>query len=232
MGVAIGFGVLWVGVILLLFRADLISLSLKNVLISWPLLLAYLGVLGLMSRQAFGGVILLVVGIIFLLLRISNNFPGILPDFLANIDYYLWPIIIITVGLLIMFLFGKKNSLLNEEHNGHTINSNKTAFLSGYKSSFQGKVFEGASYKSILSGMTIDLRGALVKGNEVWIDVNIILGGIELLLPVNCAIDNRTNCVLGGLEDKRRGNTGSLPAQEFTLIITGSILLGGLEVNN
>ena len=229
MGVAIGIGVLWVGVILLLFRAGVISGDLSSVLVSWPLLLTYLGVLGLMSRQVFGGAILTVIGVIFLLLRIGHYFPGILPDFLANIDYYLWPIIIMTIGVLLIFFF-RKNKNNFTQIDGHT-SEYKSAFLSGYKSSFQGKMFEGASYKSILSGITVDLRGALVKGDQVTIDVNIILGGIELHLPSNCAVVNQTNGILGGVEDKRIPSTG-LPSQDFTLVITGSILLGGLEINN
>lgn len=232
-GVVFGLAVIWVGLVLLLTRMGIISSPLRRVLISWPLLLTYIGIIGVIGRQKLGGLVLLIVGLTFLTLRINGSFPGFIPNYLSNVNEFLWPILIIVVGLMVIYSsvhsFNKQKGDTNSKGiDGKYYNS---VFMSGFNENFKGREFNGATYRSTLGGMNIDLRGALVKNNVVYIDVTILLGGIELILPTNCSVDNRTNCILAGVEDKRRVVHQS-EVSEFTLVISGSVILGGLEIKN
>lgn len=228
--IAIGIAFLWVGMVMLLNRMDIIPYTLKKILISWPILLTYIGLIGLFRKEKVGGLIMTIIGLVFLFLRIGNTYPGLIPSHFLNIDLYFWPLVIILIGFIFIFYFGISQSdsaTMNKDGNQYV----KSSFMSEYSENYDGKIFEGGSFKSTLSSTTIDLRGALVKSDTIYIDLSVFLAGVDLYIPNNCTIEDRTKVLLGEVDDKRRGTDSSL-LKEFKLIITGSIILGGVEIRN
>ena len=60
-----------------------------------------------------------------------------------------------------------------------------------------------------------------------------IFGGVELRIPVGWQIAFRGAPIFGGIEDKTRNARVDDPAcPPKTLVITGAVIFGGLEIKN
>lgn len=215
---------------MLLNRMYIVPYSLKKILISWPILLTYIGFISLFRKDKLGGLIVTIIGLVFLFLRIGNTYPELIPNHFLNLDLFFWPLIIIFIGFIFIFYFGlnqSSNSSINKDGHQYV----KSSFRSDYNENYKGKIFEGGVLKSTLSSMTIDLRGALVKSDIIYLDLSVFLSGVDLYIPSNCTIEDRTKSLLGAVDDKRIQRDLS-SQKEFRLIITGSIILGGVEIKN
>lgn len=83
----------------------------------------------------------------------------------------------------------------------------------------------------IFGGAELDLRNAIVDQEEVYLDVFILMGGLELLLPMDCEVMDEVNCFMGGTESKRRNHSTSDSGKKWRLVLTGSTTMGGVEIN-
>src|SRR5699024_1510659 len=101
-------GRIWIGLLFLLFgfgfllhQADIINLP---QLFSnwWPLLLIIIGMIQLLNRRhssGSSGFLLLIIGLLFLL----NQWLDL------NVTAYIWPLIFIIIGVVIIFTRGKRD---------------------------------------------------------------------------------------------------------------------------
>jgi predicted membrane protein len=81
----------------------------------------------------------------------------------------------------------------------------------------------------MMGGVELDLRGAVMAGNEARISVTAFMGGIEIRIPQAWSLDVRISPFMGGVEDKTfQPQTPGAPV----LILTGSVFMGGVEVSN
>jgi hypothetical protein len=89
--------------------------------------------------------------------------------------------------------------------------------------------FKGGSAMAVFGGCEIDLRHAtLPDGGAAVIDVFAMFGGIEIKVPDDWLVVNRGNAFLGGFENKAR----PLPGSQKRLVVTGTAIMGGVEVKN
>jgi predicted membrane protein len=154
----------------------------------------------------------------------------------------LWPIIPIVFGLRILFRpFLKSNTktctktIIHHKHgsnwkNDSFVNDNNLSIsllLSGGKYVCTGKNFTGGNISLTLAGCEIDLTKVETSHDEIFIDVNLMLGGIEMWIPDNWSVSFDGTPVLGSFDNK----TNPLNPTK-RLIIRGSLTLAGLEVRN
>ena len=80
----------------------------------------------------------------------------------------------------------------------------------------------------------MDLSRAGTKLDEVVIEANALLGGVELRVPPDWDVVVRGMGILGGYEDGTRPpvNVGTAGVKRPRLIVTGQALLGGVNVQN
>jgi predicted membrane protein len=106
---------------------------------------------------------------------------------------------------------------------------NMTAVLGGAKAVSHATDFRGGQAMATLGGCEIDLRHAsMPEGGEAIIDTFAFWGGIEIKVPEDWQIVNRGSAFLGGFEDKTR----PVPGATKRLILTGTAIMGGVEVKN
>jgi predicted membrane protein len=106
---------------------------------------------------------------------------------------------------------------------------NMTAILGGAKAVSHATDFHGGQAVATLGGCEIDLRHAsIAEGSEAIIDTFAFWGGIEIKVPEDWQVVNRGNAFLGGFEDKTR----PIPGATKRLIVTGTAIMGGVEVKN
>ncbi len=103
-----------------------------------------------------------------------------------------------------------------------------TAVFGGVKRTVVSKNFLGGEITSIFGGAEVDLTHADIRG-VVKIDATNILGGTKLLVPSNWDVQSEMVAIFGGVEDKRRIQPDLIDRSK-RLILTGTCLLGGLEI--
>ena len=101
-GIFIGLIMILAGAILIFTNVGWISWEARRILLSWQMLLIVIGLVSLVRKQVTSGVILLVIGTIFLLPRIGalDIFPGM--EWFTKLNWgNLWPLFLVAVGILI-----------------------------------------------------------------------------------------------------------------------------------
>jgi hypothetical protein len=89
--------------------------------------------------------------------------------------------------------------------------------------------FKGGSAMAVFGGCEIDLRHAVLpEGGAAIVDVFAMFGGIEIRVPDDWQVVNRGNAILGAFENKSR----PLPGSSRRLVVTGTAIMGGVEVKN
>lgn len=94
--------------------------------------------------------------------------------------------------------------------------------------SFAGEKFEGADVKTSFGGLKLDLNGADIA-DGAFIDLNVGFAGVTIVVPEGLSVRIAVSSGFGGVQDNRRNKvTTGTP----TLIITGKVGFGGVEIRN
>lgn len=225
-------GKLVFGVILallgLLFTLDNFGLlEIQHVERLWPVALIALGGASLAQRwrtRPFGGLLLVGLGVLFLL----RNYR-IIHISLAN----LFPLVLVVIGLRIAFgaLSGRTPaSGLAEEPGGADAWLRGFVAFGGLDRRITSQRFQGGDLGAFCGGWQIDLSKAKLAGKEARLDVFAWWGGGEIRIPEEWNVVVKVLPVLGGTGDKSRHPA---PGTETgTLIVTGTVVMGGVEIKN
>lgn len=228
MGKALG------GIILLTVGAVLMARQLGVVfpdwLFSWPVLVIVIGIY-VGARHMFrnpGWIIMVAVGSVFLLDTIYTD---------INITTFFWPLFIMAAGLF-MIVKPRRRHYHNadewEQAHVETENINDdridtVSIFGGVKKNILSKNFKGGEITCVMGGAEINLSQADIQGRVV-LEVTQVLGGTKLIIPSNWDVQPEMVAVLGGIEDKRKVQTGDVA--DKLLIIRGTSVLGGIEIKS
>jgi predicted membrane protein len=103
------------------------------------------------------------------------------------------------------------------------------AVMSGTELRPVSRPFRGADLSAVMAGVKLDLTGARMEGDSATIDVFAFWGGMEIFVPPDWTVSSKVATLMGGFVDKRRP-TSTVPTK--TLVITGFIVMSGIEVKN
>ncbi|KAB2924105.1 MAG: cell wall-active antibiotics response protein [Bacteroidetes bacterium] len=225
----LGLLIIAVGVLFMLDNLGLFYAG--DLLRYWPALLVVWGLTKVTQApgtpgQVFGW-ILIAVGSLMVLDRMNV------------IDFRVWdwwPVILIIIGL--NFLRSSVNRTrrvearietgagAGEETDAYFRN---VALLSGVKRSITSREFRGGELTAVMGGCEIDLREAEIAGDEAVLDVFVLWGGIEVRVPMGWTVTVKALPIMGGVDEKvyppKEG-----PAKR--LVLTGNIVMGGVEIKN
>lgn len=231
-----------VGAALLLHRS---GVFLPSWLLSWPMIPILIGVyIGARARfQGWNWIIPIAVGGFFL-------FGHILQDY--SFDRYFWPIIIITIGLVMIFKPRRKPEdwkFWEEKHNvGATTTSENVTFgpssstlkedyiegvtiFGGTKKVVISKNFRGGEAVTFFGGTEINMTQADIQG-RIQLEVVQVFGGAKLVVPSNWHIvHEEVVCIFGGIDDKRNPSTLA-PDANKVLVLKGVCLFGGIDIKS
>ena len=113
------------------------------------------------------------------------------------------------------------------------VNDNKegkidiVAIMSGSQGNIASPNFIGGDITAVMGGVELDLRNASIE-TEAVINVFTFWGGISLKVPNDWSVVNSANAVLGGIDDSTVPNMSA----NKRLIITGTSVMGGVEIKN
>ncbi|MFT3705900.1 MAG: LiaF-related protein [Agriterribacter sp.] len=220
-------------------------------IMTWPMILIAVGIfVGL--KHGFRGpgwIILIGLGCLFLADKIV---PGV------NLKPFIWPFIIIAIGLAMIFGTGTRKKWLRENWDWkRNVDYNKegetqetrgewrkyranmrsdddfidsTAILGNSKKVIFSKDFKGGDITNFMGGAEINCSQADIHG-KVMMDITQVFGGTQLIVPPHWTIKSSVTSIFGGFEDKRIPST-VMPDPEKVLIIDGISIFGGIEIKS
>jgi len=193
----------------------------------WPTIFIAVGILKILHSTArssiFIGGGLIVFGVVMTLKHL-----GI---FDINLRDW-WPVILIAVGGYIIFkdrgADGASSAFLSD---AQVSDDNSTLDISvvmgGNKTVSNSQDFRGGDITAIMGGVELDLRGASIQTDAV-LNLWATWGGIVIKIPADWSVVNRGTALMGAIEDK----SFSPPTTTKRLIITGTAIMGGVDIKN
>lgn len=183
----------------------------------WPLLVILGGVfvwIGDFRRNYIWGVVLIVVGIL-LQLKALNYL-----DF--NFFSLILPILIIAAGLSILLQTKQRAKIATNSSNTDDI----SVILSGSETLNKSHDYQGGKGTVIFGGAAIDLRDAKIQ-KEASLDLFVMCGGAEIRVPRDWKVVSKVAPIAGGVENKSQGADDH---KGPVLVLTGTVILGGIEI--
>ena len=217
----VGMAVITVGVLFTLDNLDVLDAS--RYLPFWPVVLVAVGLVNLTTGregpQRVFGVFLTVVGGWLLLGRWG----------LFDVRFWdLWPLLLVFWGAMIVWR-GWHGQHSRAHYDASSVFS-IVAFLSGFDRVITSESFQGGDISAFMGGGKIDLtRARLAPGASAVVNVSALMGGVEIRIPDEWAIDNRVVYFMGGSNDRSRfPNQPNAPR----LVLRGFVMMGGVEIKN
>jgi predicted membrane protein len=208
---------------------------------TWPMILIAIGLINGVkhSFRNPGAYIMLLIGGAFL---VRNNF-----DIPYEFKMYFWPIILMMIGLFIIFkprnrkkkcstrhgvkhdddttIFGAREGQI---HDNSIIES--VVIFGGTQKDVISKTFEGGEITTVFGGTEINFGKADIV-DVAEINFTTVFGGIKLTVPPHWDVVIKTTNIAGGIDDKRRKD-GPSGEKTKTLILSGSIIFGGIDIRS
>lgn len=211
-----GFAALAAGAMLLLNSIGLIDIDwvLKS---WWPIIFVIAGLVLLLSslRSWIVASFLIILGTAYQLEEL--NLVGFEPWQLV------WPAILILVGMTILVRgFGR---------GGHASDSERQevmAIVSGSRVVSTSPNFKEANITALMGGAQLDLRKAGLA-DQVTIDVFTFWGGVEIIVPEDVLVENKTLSIMAGVEDQ---TSQALDKKTKTVTVKGMAIMGGVSIRN
>jgi predicted membrane protein len=197
----------------------------------WPLVFVALGALK-MARAGIGrsrvvGAALIVVGTAMTLQNL-----GLLHIHLRD----WWPVLLIALGISVVAkgLRPRNDTVCRlprpgqrDERFEHGSRIDASAVMSGIVLKNDSQDFRGGEINTVMGSVEIDLRQAAIA-SEAVLTLSIFMGGVEIKVPRDWSVSVNGTPTLGGIEDR------TVPPMNpgKRLIIEGSVVMGGVEIDN
>lgn len=237
-----GFIVILVGIVLLIRQTGFIELPYW--LFSWKMLLVVVGIF-IGAKSSFhniGWIFPFGIGIFFLL---DDFFPGL------SFGTYLWPIIIIGAGILVMFGPGRRScrGYWNMHRAGRRFgppdafsekasSANETeeyidsvSVFGSVKKNIIAKDFRGGEIVTIFGGGEFNMSHADING-EVILEIVQLFGGTRIIVPPHWEVKSELTAIFSSVEDKRPIQHDRNYESKKRLILKGNSIFGGIDINS
>jgi len=226
------------GGLFLLSNLNILPFSATRIFFNWKGILLLIGSIIIFSDDnRRPGFILIGIGVTFILFDILEDL------FDYNIFRFdtIWPLVLLIAGILILSRQGRLgewgNRFGNHSYNGAGADDPDTLFaraiMGGGDMFINSQNFKGGSITAIMGGGTYDLTGAQLADGRAVIEVSIIMGGVNLIVPKDWKVTLEASNVLAEFSDNRKYRPDEVDLIDAPeLIIRGSVVLGGGEIKN
>ena len=234
-----GFFLIVIGVLFLSFNFGWLDPSLRRILFSWPMIFVLFAFVALSKKEYWGIAFWLALAAFFLLPRVARIYPDVFPGIDENFARNYWPILLIVVGvgILLSFSFGKR--ICCRRHNRQKIDFNKIegtdgvyvrkVIFGGNEDIFLEPVFRGGKIEVVFAGVELDLRRTTLPEGDTHLSIEAVFGGVKLYFPNDWVVVPEIDAILGGVDNKRFSPV--VPTEPSRrLIITGEVIFGGCEL--
>ncbi len=226
-GVIPGLVVIAWGTLLLLRELGLLSPDLRG-LDFWPLLLVGFGLAAAIGGRKPGARLLGLLVALFGLALLGEKL-GWLTVGVAQ----LWPVLIVAAGLAILW------NGLTRPHRPRTAGSEavsadevqRSVTMGSLKLLVDSQQFKGGSIHATMGEVQLDLRRAAFGGEEVALDLSLLMSGVELQIPGHWRVVSDVSQTMGAVEDKTDPRPDAAGVQQ-RLRLRGHVTMGAVTIRN
>jgi predicted membrane protein len=244
------------GVLLFSYHTGVLPVSVKSIIFTWQTLLIAIGlVLLAQPYKRTPGVILIIIGTVFLLPEIF----GRIPLFYGRGRALSWAVILILVGIFLLgkAIFGRswchhhkryrhrfeegrcESSYFQHprEHFSTRTPKDETGYVDrnfvfgGGKEYVNLPNFKGGEINCIFGGLDLDLSKAQLAPGLHTLEVSSVFGGVTICVPTHWKVEIRQTCVFGAFDDKRTQPYFDVE-EDRSLIIVVNAVFGGGEIRS
>lgn len=218
-----------VGAIFLFKNLGYFDFNIARYLFNWYSWIILAGIITLAKNNGKDqvGYVLLAIGGAFLLMDLN-----IIPGF--DLRTW-WPLILVAVG--VSYILKGQNSTIP---NGVTPDGgidfiNDTNVFSGGEYHINSDNFKGGKITNIFGGGEYNLtRSKLSETSDSVLDVFVMFGGIELIVPPEWEVKSDVTAIFGGFSNKKRSfqSDTALSTGKKILYIKGFVMFGGGEIKS
>ncbi len=162
---------------------------------------------------------------------------GIAWQILVFVDLNVFPLALMAIGAALIFGGFKSNRSRSnrtsepviETENYDSPNLHGVTVMAENSRRIDSKEFSGGDMKVVMGSGKLDLRDAQIPNPPARVDLTLVMGEIKVRVPTdwNVEFDNAT--IMGETKDVRPLSTER--ATEPNLVITGSVVMGGLTID-
>ncbi len=188
----LGFILLLLGLVMILYRAGVLDWELYDFLLSWKMLMVVIGAFIFFNGSKSAGIIVMGLGTFLML-------PDIFEDY-YKIKRYFWPVVVLLVGVSLMFAPKpkriKKHSRYKHNPPDDDGGSNKQTFYSDSKTSADNS---GNTEYRAEDNMHYDFKSKNVyDASSDYFDEFVIFGSREINMSTLNLLGGRSTAVFGG----------------------------------
>ncbi len=215
------------GTLLLVRNLELLPFEMPAGLI-WKFLFLAFGIsLIVVKRKLIGGTIVSTIASLLILSHFA---------FIPQIDFHrFWPLILIFIGIGVLFKTNnrlKKKEWHMREPSTTTDNlMEATAIFGGENKKISSYNFKGGKITTIFGGMELDLTNCYLAKEGASIELLAVFGGVSLKVPKEWNVQSELIPIMGGVEDKINKFPDSYVDPAAILILKGTVVMGGVEIN-
>ncbi|MFC3878563.1 LiaI-LiaF-like domain-containing protein [Algoriphagus namhaensis] len=252
-GIIFGFLIIGVGVLIL---ARKLGFFVPDWIISWPMILVAIGTFTLIKHgfKSFFGSVVLGLGLYFLFER-EFGFDFGIERFIFPVALILLGIYLVTqkrkennILADVQRKMDASMKNLDDQLNSGTSDStsqgnpfvakgatfserlNVDAIFSGVNKRVMTKNFQGGKLTAAFGGIDLDFTQADFNG-MVTVQVDVIFGGMKLVVPPHWDVRTEVTNIAAGIEDKRIYREAEVDPQKV-LVLKGTVFFGGLEIKS
>lgn len=216
------------GSLLIAERTGYITHEVFRMFFNWQMLLIGLGVVSISKRDnSTGGIIMILIGSVFLI-----------PEFIDipfDTRQLLWPAVLIGIGFIILFkgLGTWQNKFKRRFDKGNYNNMDRIDaqhIFGGGEYHITSENFQGGQINAIFGGGKYDFRNAKLAPGVNYLEVSMIFGGLDILLPADWDVKVDVVSILGEFSNKSAGYVKPSETSTGQLIIRGNAIFGGGEI--
>ena len=137
------------------------------------------------------------------------------------------PVIGIGIGVLVLIwaLTQSRRPSVVSENAGGSNDGGISSLLGSNTKAVSGNLSGALTASAVLGSWVIDLRAAQVSQPPAVIDLTVLFGSGEILIPQSWGISNNADVILGSVVDRT-----SIAAQSPMIELTGNIMFGSVEI--
>lgn len=137
------------------------------------------------------------------------------------------PFVLIVIGLSFIFkdtFTGKINEKIKKLNKSGL--KEYAATFGANKINIQNEEFEGADLTAVFGAVDMDLREAIIKGEQV-INTTAVFGGIEIKVPTNINVKVKSTSIFGGVGNK----VNNVKSEDTpTIYVNAFCMFGGVDI--
>ncbi|MEQ8243646.1 DUF5668 domain-containing protein [Fulvivirga sp.] len=212
-----------IGAVLLLDNLDILPYWVSDLVISWRMLLVFIGTYIVVGKKKPEGFILIIIGGLFLV-----------QDFyyfrMRDIWHILWPAVFIAIGVSLLLRRNRSKEVADGEKKNEIDYVDDFAVFGGREIVVDSQNFRGGKLSAMFGGSSVDLRNANLSEGENVLDILAIFGGTSIIVPQDWTIKVDVTSVLGGFSDQRTSTVKVMSHPNKVLIIKGFVMFGGGDI--